>query len=100
MQESKVIITDKTVAEKISSFIETIAENLDLQSKAERLNDDDLNDIIRNFENHLSIMKIEQNINKTFFLSVTIDKVKRQIKVPDTSKSQPFNTTYTKNCWR
>ena len=98
MQENKVIITDKTVAEKISSFIETIAENLDLQSKAERLNDDDLNDIIRNFENHLSIMKIEQNINKTFFLSVTIDKVKRQIKLPDTSMSQPFNTTYTKNC--
>ena len=55
------------MAEKISSFIETIAENLDLQSKAERLNDDDLNDIIRNFENHLSIMKIEQNINKIFF---------------------------------
>lgn len=92
------IITDKTVAEKINSFIEAIAENLDLQSKAERLNDDDLNDIIRNFENHLSIMKIEQNINKNFFLSVTTDEVKRHIKLLDTSKSQPFNTISTKKC--
>ena len=43
------IITYNVVAEKQSSYFETIIENLDLQNKAESLADNDLNDIIRNF---------------------------------------------------
>ena len=45
------IITYNVVAEKQSSYFETIIENLDLQNKAESLADNDLNDIIRNFLN-------------------------------------------------
>ena len=45
------VITYNVVAEKQSSYFETIIENLDLQNKAESLADNDLNDIIRNFLN-------------------------------------------------
>ena len=58
VEENKIIITNKTVAEKLSSYFKTIVENLDLQNKAERSTDDDLGDVIRNFENHSSIIKI------------------------------------------
>ena len=61
VEENKIIITNKTVAEKLSSYFKTIVENLDLQNKAERSTDDDLGDVIRNFENHSSIIKIGEN---------------------------------------
>ena len=51
------IITDVAAAENLSSYFETIAENLDLQNKADKLINDTLSDTIRTFENHPSIMK-------------------------------------------
>lgn len=56
------IITYNVVAEKQSSYFETIIENLDLQNKAEKLTDDALSNIIRNSENHPSIFKIKNNV--------------------------------------
>lgn len=47
MWENQVITSDEGVAEKLSSYFETIAEYLDLQDKADSLTDD----IIRKFEN-------------------------------------------------
>ena len=81
VKESKIIVLKEAVAEKRSFQLETIAENLDLQNKAYRLTDDDL-DIIRNFENHLSITKIKENLRKDYecFFSVTRDEVKEVIK--------------------
>ena len=37
VEENKVIITDKTVAEKLSSYFEIIVENLNLQNKPDWL---------------------------------------------------------------
>lgn len=56
------IITYNVVAEKQSSYFETIIENLDLQNKAEKLTDHALSNIIRNSENHPSIFKIKNNV--------------------------------------
>ena len=62
VEKNNVRITDKTVAEKLNPYIKTIVENLDFKNKAERLTDNDLNDIIRNFQNHQSIIKTEKNL--------------------------------------
>ena len=64
VEENNVTMTHKTEAEKFSSYFETIAENLNLLYKVQRLTGDYLSDIIRNFENRLSIMKIEESIYK------------------------------------
>ena len=56
--------------------------------------DYDLSNNIGNFKNHPSIMKIEENINKSFklfFIIVTRDEVEKEIKLLNMSKSQSFN---------
>ena len=53
------------------------------------MTDDDLSDNIRNFENHPSIIKKEENVNKNSkfsFSLFTIDQVEKEIKLLDTSK--------------
>ena len=52
--------------------------------------DYDLSNNIGNFKNHPSIMKIEENINKSFklfFTIVTRDEVEKEIKLLNISKS-------------
>lgn len=61
--------------------------------------DYDLSNNIGNFKNHPSIMKIEENINKSFklfFTIVTRDEVEKEINLIDISKSQPNNGIYIK----
>ena len=99
VEENKVIITDKTVAEKLSSYLETFAENINLQNKAARLTNDDSNEITINFESHPSIIKIVESISKNLkfsFSSVTRNEVETKIILFDPSKSQPFYNISTK----
>ena len=63
------------------------------------MTDDTLSDIIRNFENHPSILKMEENINKNVqfsFSLVTGDKVGKEINLHDISESQSHYDTPTK----
>ena len=93
------IISNEAVAEKLSSYFETILENLELQNKPGNLTDGTLSDIIMKFENHPSIMVIKDNINKNFkfpFSTVACDEVGKDINQPNISKSQLHNDIPTK----
>ena len=89
------IISNEAVAEKLSSYFETILENLELQNKPGNLTDGTLSDIIMKFENHPSIMVIKDNINKNFkfpFSMVACDEVGKDINQPNQNLS--FITTF------
>ena len=69
VEENQVSTPDEAVAEKLSSYFETIVKNLDLQNKTDNLTDDTLNDIAKKFENYPDLMKIKENKNKNFKFS-------------------------------
>ena len=70
-----------------------------MQNKADNLTDGTLSDVIRKSEDHPSIMKIRENINKNFTFSfslVTSDEIEKEINQLNISKSQSHKDIFTK----
>ena len=60
----KVVSEEKEVTETLKSYFETTVENLGINSKfmsEKPVSNRSVNDIIRKFQNHLSIIKIKEN---------------------------------------
>ena len=92
LEGDKAVSEEREVAETFKSYFETIVENLGINSKfmsEEPVNNKSVNNIIRKFQNHLSIIKSHmwrrwgtpQNIFFTF-----IDELEKQIIITKTVK--------------
>ena len=88
IDRGKIVSEDREVAETFKSYFETIVENLGINSKFmsdEPVSNESVNDIIRKFQNHPSIIKIKENHQGHFsFSAVEVEDVDREI---DASKA-------------
>ena len=86
----KVVSEGREVAETFNSYFETIVENLGINSKfmsEESVSNESVNDIIRKFQSHPSIIKIKENRQGHFsFSAVEVEDVDREIDSLDVSK--------------
>ena len=91
IEGEKVVSEDRKVAETYKSYFETIVKNLDITSKfmsEEPVSNESVNDIIRKFQNHASIIKIKENHQGHFsFSAVEVEDDDREIDLLDASKA-------------
>ena len=96
-EDGELILKDKEIANTFNDYFGSIVENLNLQHWDEDSNShsvinhrNNVNDIIKKYNNHPSITIIKKkykNINKFSFRPVTTDEVKKVIKDLKTNKS-------------
>ena len=83
IEGEKVVSEDRKVAETYKSYFATIVKNLDITSKfmsEEPVSNESVNDIIRKFQNHASIIKTKENHQGHFsFSAVEVEDVDREI---------------------
>ena len=87
----ELVSEDREVTETFKSCFETIVKNLGINSKfmsEEPVSNESVNDIIRKFQNHPTIIKIKESHQGYFsFSAVEVEDVDREIDSIDTSKA-------------
>ena len=91
IEGDKVVSEDGEVTETFKSYFEAIVENLDINIKfmsEELVSNESVNGIIRKFQSHPSIIKIQENHQGRFsFPAVELEDVDREIDLLDASKA-------------
>ena len=91
VEGDKVVSEDREVAEKFKSYFENIVETLGINSKfmsEEPVSNESVNDIIRKFQNHPSIIKIKENhLGHFSFTAIDAEDVDGEIDSLDASKA-------------
>ena len=87
----KLVSEGREVTKTFKSYFETIAKNLGINSKfmyEDPVSNESVNDVIRKFQNHPSIIKIKENHQRHFsFSAVEVEDIDRKIHLLDASKT-------------